>query len=149
MKPAAGASRTVIGFTGTRSGMDPSQLRAISATLRSFAGPFEFHHGLCVGADAQAHALVRAEFAGCRIIGHPPSNPAMIADCEVDERRPALPYLTRNANIVAASDYLIAAPAQHQEITRSGTWSTVRRARKRGVPAIVVDPQGNRAQPRR
>lgn len=145
----ANGRRLAIGFTGSRHGMSPAQARAVSRVLHSFGGQLDFHHGVCAGADAEAHELVRRELPGCSIVGHPPSNPALLADCAVDERRAPLPYLERNANIVTASDYLIAAPAQRTEITRSGTWSTVRRARKQRVPAIVIDPKGNCDPPRR
>ncbi len=48
------------------------------------------------------------------------------------------PYMKRNDLIVAESDTLTAFPAQPDERLRSGTWATVRRARKSGVPVDVV-----------
>lgn len=46
---------------------------------------------------------------------------------------PGGPYLQRNDALVEHADLLIAFPRTADEVLRSGTWSTVRRARKRGV----------------
>lgn len=46
-----------IGFTGTRYGMKTAQQTKILELLdRELA---EFHHGMCEGADTQAHQLIR------------------------------------------------------------------------------------------
>lgn len=42
-------------------------------------------------------------------------------------------YIARNDAIVAHSDILLAFPRTRQEVLRSGTWATVRRAHKAGV----------------
>jgi len=50
----------------------------------------------------------------------------------------AKPYLDRNQDIVDGADILIAAPNEDKEIVRSGTWSTVRYARKSKKKIILV-----------
>ncbi len=51
-------------------------------------------------------------------------------------------YLIRNANIVRATEYLIAMPAHHSEVRRSGTWATIRSARRQGKTTYIIDPGG-------
>ncbi len=46
--------------------------------------------------------------------------------------------LDRNRDIVAAVSILIAAPETDIEEQRSGTWATVRYARKKGIPVVIV-----------
>lgn len=129
-----------VGFTGTREGMTHQQARAVSAFLE-VGGATEFHHGDCVGADADAHAL--ALLAGVPVVLHPPTEPKARAFCkDAVMVWPEAPYITRNHQIVDVCDVLIAAPAQAQEVLRSGTWATVRYARKQGVRVVVVPPQG-------
>jgi hypothetical protein len=136
-----------IGFTGTQTGMTSQQkdslaflLEEIQKEWKTRASAQFFHHGDCIGADAEAHEI--AGRSGFRIIIHPPSNPQKRAWCSSDEdRRRVLPYLDRNRAIVDESILLIAAPKENQEILRSGTWSTVRWARKcsRTVQVLPVN----------
>lgn len=45
-----------IGFTGTRQGMTPAQRLKATHWLAKLSAT-EFHHGDCMGADAEAHAI--------------------------------------------------------------------------------------------
>lgn len=129
-----------VGFTGTQAGMTLSQYGLLLLTLRyNLPEPMtEFHHGDCVGADAQAHELVRKHFKDTKIVVHPPSNPYKRAFKEGDETRPALEYIQRNRWIVIGTDILVAAPKELEEQQRSGTWSTVRFAQTIGRTVIIV-----------
>ena len=102
--------------------------------------PTEFHHGDCVGADAQAHDLVRANVPGCRIVLHIPDSTSNRAFCSADRVRKPLPYLVRNQKIISYSDHLIAAPKTREEVLRSGTWSTIRSAMRFGRSLCVLWP---------
>lgn len=55
---------------------------------------------------------------------------------------PAKDYLARNHDIVDAAGLLIAAPSGPAEKRRSGTWATVRHARKQGTRIWIVLPSG-------
>lgn len=138
---------TDIGFTGTRRGMTPSQKR----TLRTLFSPIDpwfpsmhalvFHHGDCVGADADAHAI--ASKYDTPITIHPPTSAAYRAWCRGAKISClAKSYIERNHDIVDAADILIAAPATLLEEQRSGTWATVRYARSTKTPVIILDPNG-------
>lgn len=137
-----------VGFTGTRRGMTPAQLETVAQLLLDIklgAGGRElfFHQGLCVGADEQAAQLAQA--AGYRIIGHPPTNRSLIsrpAALLCERHRPARPYLDRNHDIVMEAEVVLATPAEDREVLRSGTWATIRHARKEGVSLLLVVPDG-------
>lgn len=136
----------IIGFTGTAQGMTHAQKVGLVGLLESLDGIAEFHHGICVGSDAQAHFLFRSSKHGRgEIIGHIPINKGMVdqhalADC--DHVRPPFSFLVRNGNIVSEADKIIATPRGMEEELRSGTWSTVRYARKAKRPLYIIWPNG-------
>lgn len=117
-----------VGFTGTRDGMNERQKIQLAFVLSwlavaSGASRPEFHHGDAVGADAQADVMAGVHY---KVVKHPP--------------RSATPkdLLARNEDIVAAADILIAAPRKSTEELRSGTWATVRYARSKGIPVVML-----------
>lgn len=132
----------IIGFTGARSGMSFDQRVNVRELLLQLH-PTEVRHGDCVGSDAQFHDIA-SETLPLLIVIHPPSNDSARAFCRSTYTRvlPALPYLERNKAIVNASDILIATPATATEELRSGTWSTIRYARKTDKRVIVIEPDG-------
>ena len=114
-----------IGFTGTRHGMSEYQKKEFK-NLMITKKCEEFHHGMCVGSDEQAHLIVKE--LEIKVIGHPPTFKKFTANCKCDIVKKAFDYLKRNKNIVDESDILIATPDTKEKI-RSGTWSTIRYAR--------------------
>jgi hypothetical protein len=128
-----------IGFMGTHHGMTAAQERVFRSMLAGHKGA-ALHHGDGVGADAQAHEVARSLKRDITI--HPPINGGHRAWKESSDVRAPRPYLSRCKNIVAETDMLIVAPAETQEQRRSGTWSTVRFARKLGRPVFVILPDG-------
>lgn len=143
-----------IGFTGTHRGMTDSQKTAIKSLLtKLYAASYvidrehNFRHGQCVGADVQSAAM--AKEIGFRVIafpGYPPDNPTNMSNRGGfdgnDEVMPEGAFLERDHLIVDASTTMIATPAQQHEVLRSGTWATVRYARKKGKIVIIVAPDG-------
>ncbi len=128
-----------VGFTGTRSGMTETQRDKITALLRELSAT-ELHHGDCIGADADAHHIAQA--LGIPIIIHPPSDPKARAFCEgATKTHPSKAYLTRNKTIVEQTDALVAAPYGPEQ-RRSGTWATIRHARKLKRSCYVVMRDG-------
>lgn len=134
-----------IGFTGSRLGMTGSQVDTLFAILHYFGKPpacFDtFHHGDCIGSDVQAFNLARN--IGYKTIAHPgnvdPRLRAYTASTEVWE---TVPPLERNKVIVDLSDVMLAAPHSIVEELRSGTWATVRYARKRYKDVNIIEPSG-------
>jgi len=107
--------------------MTDVQLRALEDLLVQLPVR-ELHHGDCTGTDKEAHAAARG--LGIRIVIHPPEDTSRKANCIGDEIRRAKPYLERNHDIVDETDFLIACPRGRREELRSGTWATIRYARK-------------------
>jgi len=103
------------------------------------AAEITFHHGGCVGADAQAHMI--ASKYGMTTVIHPPTNDKHQAHIVPHELRDPKPYLDRNHDIVDECDFLIACPKQMVEIRRSGTWATVRYARRNDLRVMVIPPE--------
>lgn len=129
-----------VGFTGTQVGATVSQLSSLGALLKVLA-PEEFHHGDCIGADAEAHRVAKS--LAIPIVIHPPDVNAKRAFCrEYAETRRPLPYLERNREVVDETDVMIAMPKDNQEVKRSGTWATVRYAQKADKTTFVIWPDG-------
>lgn len=132
-----------VGFTGTEKGMTDMQKVSVMR-LVDIHSPGVFHHGCCVGADAEFHEL--ADRVGNLIVKHPPVDEKKIASCRTKLAQglvlEAKPYLVRNHEIVDASDIMIAAPHEFEEVLRSGTWATLRYAKTSRRPLFHVEPDG-------
>lgn len=118
-----------IGFTGTRKGMTDRQMDALKLLLEDihYVNEEPFHHGGAKGADIEAST--EAESWGYRCVAH-------LASPKTSEN-----LLRRNRDIVDSSDILIAAPSTLTERVRgSGTWYTMRYARRIGIPVVILDP---------
>ena len=131
---------TKIGFTGTRKGMTQKQKESLDTLLGEFPYQSEFHHGDCIGADAEAHDI--AALMHYLIWIHPPKNSSQQAFKPGPHFGPPEEYLVRNKRIVRATDLLVACPGETQMHTRSGTWSTVRYATLLGKSVKIVFPDG-------
>jgi hypothetical protein len=143
-------TRFSVGFTGTQRGMTPEQKKNVLYELLSNGRrPSVAHHGDCIGADADFHYIVSRRLqVGDKIVIHPPVDPSkrafmdrILFKCKVEVLVPK-PYLERNHDIVDAADFMIATPGEREEQLRSGTWATIRYAKKRGVPLRIIYPDG-------
>jgi hypothetical protein len=132
-----------IGFTGTQRDCTPAQIDRLGDELARHQGG-EFHDGDCVGSDDTAHALALGyEY---KTVLHPPNNPSKRAFNRAAIVRQNKPYLERNHDIVDETDMLIATPGEFNEQLRSGTWATLRYARKLGRPIIIIWPDGTESR---
>lgn len=103
----------------------------------------EIHHGDCIGADAEFHEICIKRWPhALHVVLHPPLNPRKRAFCTYSNQSevPAKDYLERNREIVDAVDEMIAGPKELEEQLRSGTWATVRYARKQKVTGGLLAP---------
>lgn len=130
----------IVGFTGSSEGMSKNQIVQCWHWLGFFKAidktSFEFHHGDCVGADDEAHEIARLH--KYKTVAHPPINESKRAFKKADVILEAKKYLTRNKDIAKVCDVLLAAPKEDVEVLRSGTWSTIRKARKFGKEVIIL-----------
>ncbi len=126
-----------VGFTGTRRGMTLRKKAAVREHFDNNDHIVYLHHGDCIGADAEAHA--EALYFGIRIWTHPPKDQKYRARVSsVMHQEPLKTYLKRNHDIVDSTTYLIATPSGFTEVRRSGTWATVRYARKQGKEVVII-----------
>lgn len=138
-----------VGFTGTRT-IPKSRLakvtRGITRALSDIVtdeSDVILHHGDCIGADELAHGIALG--LEIRVILHPPKDPKQRAWCKgAWKKRKLKPYLERNRDIVDESDILLAVPKDPNNepsanrARNQGTWYTIRYARKRGVPVVII-----------
>ncbi len=131
----------IAGMTGTQKGATVAQQRKL-AELLTAERPSEWHHGDCTGADEQAFHIAKA--LGIVTVAHPADDVPLAkrANTPSDLRLPAKGALKRNDDIVEAVEKLYALPGGYTEVLRSGTWATVRRAIKAGVPVVTIWPDG-------
>lgn len=138
-----------IGFTGTRRGTTKPQENTLARLFFRYEGNLVLHHGDCYGADAEAH--VQALKYAARIVIHPPTDSKYQAWCirfenarkiPVELRDP-FPYLERNHHIVDETEFLIGTPRESHNVLRSGTWATIRYARKVGKRVVLIRPDGS------
>lgn len=130
-----------LGFTGTRKGMTQRQRDTVLYLFRELQLT-ELHHGGERHADSEAHRLALA--LGVSVHVHPGPAFKLSHDClGADIVYEHKPNLTRNKDIVTMGvDGLVAAPRDRQEEQRSGTWATVRYARKEKRRIWHVYPDG-------
>jgi hypothetical protein len=132
----------ILGFTGTREGMTPPQREAFRRTVSAFFVT-EFHHGDCIGSDAEAHADVRLCWPSAPIVIHPPVDVAHRAYCTGDVLLEPRTHFARNRAIVCAADVVVGASLTPMRTERGGTWYTLDYAFKLGKLVQVHWPDGS------
>lgn len=135
----------VLGTTGTRKGLTDLQLQELQIYIGyGESMPKQLHHGAAIGADEQVAKLFRY-YGGCWIVAHPCTWENQVSKeslkCSDFVFTPSL-ALDRNRSIVMNADSMIAFPAGMAEEQRSGTWHTIRNARRKGKPLLIIWPDG-------
>jgi len=134
-----------IGFTGTRQGMSEAQKIALKVLLKKYEKRSavdvvnEFHHGGCEGADLEAGEIARKLHYA--VVVHPGGATALPLAAKLFASRvlPERPNLKRNQDIVDVADLVIAAPRTSTEELRSGTWATLRYAKRQNKALKMLD----------
>lgn len=141
-----------IGITGSRDGITLAQIEAFVTEL-SMYDEVKVHHGDCVGVDEGIHKiLLDAKKENPKVIEiyiHPPTDHKQRAFCQKKyETKEVLvhsfaseEYLKRNQMIVSSTKELWAFPSGPEK-QRSGTWATIRFAKKTGTPVKLFWPDG-------
>jgi hypothetical protein len=113
----------------------------LKTVLQRLGGKW-LHHGDCIVADAKAHEIGKK--VGYKVELHPPEKSGKRAFCkDADKVNDPKPYLVRNHNIVDATEIMIGIPESFEEVQRSGTWATIRYARKQKKPIVIIWPDGS------
>lgn len=132
-----------IGFTGNRYGLSLEQKNNIK-TLFDNCQNIIVSHGDCIGSDTDFHNLCieyrnNNHHKSLKIQIFPPDNNSLRGFNNGDILMPEKPYLKRNDDIIKNSQILIACPIDKtKEILRSGTWSTIRKAKKLGKNVWIL-----------
>lgn len=147
-------------FSGSRDGMSDKQHLALYERLfairveaypyNELANVISFHHGMSGLSDEMAHAYARSHHY--YIIGHPCNLIKWRLNVTVDEMRKMKDPLDRNqdmidealAEISPIPARLIATPKTDikPDGRLTGTWSTIVRAVKAGLPIEIVQQNG-------
>lgn len=144
----------VIGFTGPQTGMTTQQRAKLFKLLLTNAPNIAAaHHGDCVGGDEEFHDMC-VQLRIPEIYIHPPIENSKRAWCGMNSDGTAMrlkhttiyllptkPFLERDADIARQCTTLFATPAQAVEVQRSGTWATIRYAKKHGKLVIALHPE--------
>lgn len=130
----------ITGFTGTRAGMNQKQKDLVKVFLEMHR-PLAVIHGDCVGADKDFDDIC----AGLGIARYccPSNLTTQRAFTDAVLFQPPKPPLERNHDIVNASGELFACPKEMNEVMRSGTWATIRYARRQNKPVYIFYPDGS------
>ncbi len=132
----------IVGFTGTQVGMnDIQQANVVMWLTANNYRIASARHGDCIGADAAFHDMCLLREID--IIVHPPIDPKKRAFCKgYSVIYPPKDYITRNHDIVDGSDILLATPQYDRETLRSGTWATIRYAKRMKRSHTIFYPDG-------
>lgn len=136
---------TVYGVTGSRKIQTQQQREHIREVIYLYAipGVDSLVHGCCVGVDREC-AMAAVDHDLKRIVALVPPNRSLVSDVaraasdeivEITDGPDG--YKRRNQEIVNRSDVLLAFPMypeNHPLSRRSGTWQTIRMARRAGIP---------------
>lgn len=130
--------------TGTREGMTEDQYDTVIKILPSLFDKYGnvFRHGDCIGVDDEMGNIVSQLYSDVKIFIHPPSNPKYRAFNSFGSILPEEPYLTRDHKMVDMADFFLGFPKGMEQELRSGTWATIRYARKVKRSGMVIYPDG-------
>lgn len=122
-------------------GLNETQFNVIKRFIIEDTDTEVLHEGDCIGVDQQVTLMFQDISPEIWVVCHPAERIGTRSFGEYDEIRPARGYLIRDKDMVNEADYLWAVP-HCEEIARSGTWATVRYARKKGIPITIIMPDG-------
>ena len=126
-----------LGISGSRYGLSNDAKKFLINFIEN-NNILESHHGDCLGVDKEFHDICIEKKIS--VVIHPPNINTLRAFCKSPNILNPKPYLERNKDIVDSTDILIAFPSSDKEILRSGTWSTIRYAKKKKNKKIIIVP---------
>ena len=133
--------KLTVGFTGTKEGMTDEQFATCLSLILSLR-PTLAIHGDCIGSDTDFHKL--AETTNVRTDIYPPKIKKQRAfNVPTGKLHPTADYLERDKKIASECNCLLATPKNFVEELRSGTWATIRYAKKQNKTIYIIYPDGN------
>ena len=120
----------ILGITGTRKDITEEQRLAFHSCMEH-NDITELHHGGCKGADIHIAYETNRVYPKINVIEHLPKH------------KESKFFLQRNRDIVNICDVLWAFPSSNEEEKRSGTWATIRYAKKKHKPTRMFYPDGS------
>lgn len=142
-----------IAVTATRRGLTSPQRECAKLNLAFHLDQsIVFRHGMCSGGDTELHHIARdlgiTAANGHRIEGHPGHSrngaSPFFTSTDVDLMHEPLEYLARDDIMVDLCHVLWGFPGTVKPVQRgSGTWYTIRYARKIRKPLLIVYPNGS------
>ena len=140
-----------VGSTGTQYGITQEQrekFKELILKLNSEDNIEEFHDGNCKGSDLQTRGIVLQVLENVTFHIHPSTLNSFVKPytnrktLQIIGIHPVKKPLVRNRDIVDCIDVLIGCPYQKNEIVRSGTWATIRYAKKQNKKTYIIKPNG-------
>jgi hypothetical protein len=128
-----------LGFTGTRDGMTYKQ-RIVCIKYITDLDPDWGGHGDCIGSDTDFHRICLAQQIQLHLFPSWLSSRAHNDGFDLCD--PEKGPLERDRDIVNWADQMLATP-KGEEVLRSGTWTTIRFARKMGKVINIIMPDGS------
>lgn len=132
-----------VGFTGTSRALTVEECAYVRAVVAGIDAD-RYVTGGALGVDTVVHLVAAGLRPSAEHLVLVPDAPWSedTAERATVERVPGgktagESYMLRNDAIVAAADLLVAFPETAAGSLRSGTWATVRRARRAGVPVLI------------
>ncbi len=134
----------IVAVTATRYSLTKAQVTRFMELITEL-DPRVFLHGGCKGGDFLCGLLVKQLLPRCVVWAHPANDvPGWMAPYgsfsdKVAEEEPAL---QRNRTMVDTCNLLLGLPQDFTEKTRSGTWATIRYARRWSETVPSFSPTG-------
>jgi hypothetical protein len=138
-----------IGFFGTLRGLTQLQKDAFTDLIKEMDIK-EFHHGDCVGADEQAHNIIRKIAPDCEINIHPPVRDLHRAYCEGDVDFVEMDYIARNEEIIDFTDMVVACTDQRikgqRKVGPNDPWRALEYAEEVKKHTIIIKGNGEKEE---
>jgi hypothetical protein len=140
-----------VSITATSAGLTEQQRMQFVDLCFALDEPIdELHHGDCIGGDDELDDLAARQGLCRMIVMHPASGSAAHKRAHANlrnwpyprELRDPAPPIERDHIMVDSTELTIALPRSMQEERRSGTWATIRYAKRTGAHLAIIYPDG-------
>jgi hypothetical protein len=124
--------------------MSPAKIEAVTMVMKRIASAgvtLVAHHGDCVGADEDFHAIAYGVDAIVETHPGPANRRDMRAFCDTETVHEPAGFFVRNRRIVSLATVMIATPFERAHQDHGGTWYTVDQALMRKKPLALVLPR--------